>query len=252
MREPFELASRQGELVHGWLVVPDKSVAAPRCVLLVHGVGGNKDSWWSNSNLAGPIAPRLVDAGYAVLALDATGLGRTARITRSQAHSPTRPSSWLYRAREIVDGTMADYREALDLLGRRKDIDLRGCAVLGYSFGGIVALRLLASESRLACGIVCVPPPVMEDQGIESEPALSSRVRSVGALSENGIEALSKKPLLFLMGSQDTYYSVEEATALVRRIPGPDKTLKFYESGHVLPPGYVEDALTWLRRHVAR
>lgn len=59
---------------------------------------------------------------------------------------------------------------------------------------------------------------------------------------------LGDRPLLMMMARQDQFYTVDQAQALFDRVPGESKTLRFFDSGHSLPAGYAEEAVSWLGR----
>lgn len=116
---------RLGVLVHN-PVPPPPASAAPRLVLLVHGLGGSAESTYMLAT-----ASHLLRAGIAVARLDLRGAGRSGTA-----------SSQMYHA-----GRTADIRTVLTELTRAPEAsDGRGAAalgVMGFSLGGNVTLKLL-------------------------------------------------------------------------------------------------------------
>lgn len=101
-----------------------------RPVLLVHGVTSDSGIWWR-------IAPALAAAGFPVTAVDMPGHGRTA---------------WRGRHR------FAD--SASDLAGfiRAADLDQPDLAVVGHSWGAMVAAHLPAADVKPRVIVLLDPP----------------------------------------------------------------------------------------------
>jgi dienelactone hydrolase len=250
VREKIAFTAHDGERIAGWLALPKNAATPPPCILVLHGVGSNKDSWWRADNPTGPLAPRLIEAGYAVFMLDARFFGERSHLGDfANPQSFVGKNGWLLRFRDLIVHTVIDYRRALDYLATRPDLDPKRRAVFGYSMGGVTAVNLLAVEPRLAGGIVCVAPPMLSGEGSAAMPA-AMRARLAAVAPENHARALAGKPVLFLMASKDVYYTPAAAETLVNLVPGDAKALKFFESGHMLPPAYIDDVVAWLKAHV--
>jgi fermentation-respiration switch protein FrsA (DUF1100 family) len=111
--------------------------------------------------------------------------------------------------------------------------------------GGIAAAKLVAVESRLQAGVICVAPPMINTGVLRLRHA-----RLAAIAPDIAPRALAEKPLLFLMARRDIYYSVDEAEVLVGLVPGSAKQLKFFDSGHILPPAYIDDTVNWFAQHL--
>ena len=135
-------------------------------------------------------------------------------------------NGWGVRYANLITQTVVDYRRAVDYLETRDDIDTSRIGLLGYSMGGHMTFILAASDPRIKTVVSCVVP---ETKGFPI--AASTFVRS-----------LEGTPLLMLMARKDQFYTVESATELFDSIPGEEKTLRFYDSGHSLPAEYAETA----------
>jgi dienelactone hydrolase len=159
-------------------------------------------------------------------------------------------SARFYRVRNIIVQTVIDYRRALDYLATRHDIDPQRRAVIGYSMGGVTALNLLAVEPRLMVGVACVAPPMIAaDQAVGGLLA-AAQARMAPVAPPNYARALGDKHILFLMATKDEYYKPSAAEALVNLIPGQNKQLKLFDSGHMLPHGYIDDAVHWIQANL--
>jgi len=131
-------------------------------VLLVHGVTSNARIWWR-------IGPALAAAGRRVVAVDMPGHGR----------SPLRS----------VSHRFIDTARALSGFARAAGLDVPELAVVGHSWGGMIAAHLPLAGLRPAT-IVLLDPPVL----------------TLGRL-----EALTQQP------TERDYATIEEATAAVRK-----------------------------------
>jgi dienelactone hydrolase len=251
-REKIAFTTSSGERIAGWLAIPKDAVSPPPCVLLLHGVGTNKDAWWRPDNPTGPLALRLVQSGYAVFMLDAAFFGERSHI--GDFANPQRfvgKNGWFYRFRNIIVQTVIDYRRALDYLATRPDLDPQRRAVAGYSMGGVTALNLLAVEPRLTVGVACVAPPMITTDQAGDGQLAPAQVRLAPVAPANHARALGAKRVLFLMATKDEYYTPSAVEAMVNMIPGSNKSLKFFDSGHMLPHSYVDDAVQWMQTNLA-
>lgn len=246
VREKIAFTAHDGERIAGWLALPKNAATPPPCILVLHGVGTNKDAWWRADNPTGPLAPRLIEAGYAVFMLDARFFGERSHLGDfANPQSFVGKNGWLLRFRDLIVHTVIDYRRALDYLATRPDLDPKRRAVFGYSMGGVMAVNLLAVEPRLAGGVICVAPPMLGAPA--SGPLAATRQRLAVVAPENHARALAGRPLLFLMANKDEYYTPSAAEAMVAQIPGDAKQVKFFDSGHMLPHAYIDDVLDWLK-----
>lgn len=106
----------------------------PAIVLVAGSEPRERDEVVGGVPIFGQLAGAFADAGFAVLRYDKRGVGQ----------SGGRPES----------ATLGDYaedaRSAVRFLARRKDIDEKRIAVVGYGEGGWVALQAAAKQDRIA------------------------------------------------------------------------------------------------------
>jgi pimeloyl-ACP methyl ester carboxylesterase len=123
-----------GFSVAGTLSKPPNAEGRLPAVVLVSGSGTDRDEFVSGIPIFAQLATSLADAGFIALRYDKRGTGQ----------SGGRPESANY------DDYASDAREVIAYLGKRKDVDPRRIAVLGFGEGGWIALNLAAKESRVS------------------------------------------------------------------------------------------------------
>ena len=226
------LDSFHGGAVPGILSAPQKGSKPFPVVMLLHGLNHDKESWLKDESTHGSQITRgLLAKGYAVMALDAQYHGD--RAVYNDYIDPGEMvfrRGWVIRYKDLVTQTIIDYRRAIDYLGTRDEFDLNRVGIVGYSMGGHMTFLLAASDPRIKAVVACVIP---ETAGLLIEA--STFVRS-----------LEKTPLLMMMARKDQFYTVESAQKMFDSIPGKNKDLRFFESGHSLPPEYAPQVVDWL------
>lgn len=110
----------------------DAAIEGPRPgVLIVH-------EWWGLNTFAKDRARQLAEAGYVAFAVDMYGDGRTT----SEVPEAQRLATPFYQDRNMMRARAA---AGLTLLQRQEQVDADQIAVIGYCFGGTVALELARS-----------------------------------------------------------------------------------------------------------
>lgn len=146
---PVQVVGAGKVRLFGTLAVPDAGAAAASAgVLIVPSSGpGTRDGLvsdtGSNDSIAKDLAGALSKAGTVSYRFDRRGTGES-RIEPD--------------VRLSFDDLVADARAGLDLLAQRKETSGRDLAVVGYDQGGLVALRLAASDSRVTRLVLISPP----------------------------------------------------------------------------------------------
>jgi dipeptidyl aminopeptidase/acylaminoacyl peptidase len=180
------------------------------------------------------IAESLAGRGIATLRLDDRGIGGSGGDA----------------ARASGEDTAADVRAALDWLRRRPAIDADALALLGHSYGGVIAPMVAAEDRRLAALVLLGAPArsfreTMRYQHawrIEHDPAIPPPARPAALAAAMARQAANvargeeawrsfiqdrdplptlrrvRMPVLILHGETDRAVSPEDATMLERAL----------------------------------
>jgi uncharacterized protein len=143
--------------------------------------------------------------------------------------------------------------------------------VVGFGFGGVLALHLAASDDRVA-GVACLGTP-LDPTAMAADPeVLAAWCRRSGVISTPGypasVEAWAKevsvlhpaedaallmgRPLLLAQGSDDPDVTVADARELADAATGPSELHVVFGAGHWLraDPRVIALLVGWLeRRH---
>ena len=245
VREKIVFRGAQGFLVPGYLEFPASASEPLACVLLLHGWSGSKDSWWQDDNYisGGNVRRALLDAGFAVLALDAQCHGdRIAQNDFAPVNhyvddtAPGKPRKGYFTLQEIYIQTTRDYRRAIDYLDQRSDVDASRIGVVGYSMGAAQAFLLTGVEPRVKTAVAVVAP------------AEESKWSPVAP--QNFIRGIGQRPFLSIVGTSDSLCPLEHALARQSLFEGSDSQLETVDGPHRLPTDYVSRATAWLKEHL--
>ncbi len=253
--------STDGSTVQGLFMRPRADGVYP-LILLMHGLGGNKDYF------AAQLAKPFLEKGVAVFALDVPYHGeRRTRETDGmllsmlfqtqksgvkgdlveQVSSVDKDHKYAKLFVTMVHEGVLDYRQGLDYLGTRKDIDHRHIGLLGYSLGSIMGSILASVDDRISFATLCVGgdpilpmvdtmPEELKGQAAEISPSLF-------------IEHIATRPILMLNGTNDQVIS-GAATKRLFKAAGQPKEIKWFDSGHILPPQALSEAVDWSMSHL--
>jgi pimeloyl-ACP methyl ester carboxylesterase len=125
------LETENGKRIFGWYIPPPQAKEKAPAIAILHGWGGSSGQML-------PFAPRLHDAGFALLFIDARNHGR----------SDSDSFSSMPRFAE-------DLGHGVDWLAEQAEVDPRKLFVLGHSVGAAAAL-LLASRRKALAGVVAI------------------------------------------------------------------------------------------------
>lgn len=240
VREKIVFGGPRDSRVPGYLAIPKNGVAPYPCVLLLHGIGSSKESWWDDTGFSsgGQLTKQLLSSGIAVLALDAEYHGeRLANNDFESAEVFTFQKGWLMRTRDMMVQSVIEHRRAMDYLAARPEIDSTQLGMIGYSMGGMMAFNLTAVDPRIKVAVACVTP-------ILKEPYSAMAVHNFAPF-------IASQPFLMLMGNTDTRnYTTETAQQLHASINSKTKELVFYDSGHILPSEWTLKATAWIEAYL--
>ena len=198
-------------------------------VLLLHGLTSDKEMMMTY------FGSRLVEQGFAVLALDAPYHGERKQVDVN----PGQPTVFS----GVVRQGCQEWRRGLDYLGTRKDIDMKHIGLLGYSMGSMMGSILGAVDNRIGSYALCVGgDPILPLTG-----QLPAEIRDnlFGVCPSLYIGHIAPRPLLMLNAKQDKVMPEDASKRLYAAAKEPKEQI-WYESGHILPTEAGLKALTWL------
>lgn len=230
-------------------------------VILMHGLGGNKNYWVNPSlpylqyttNLTS-IKDSLIHLGFSLVIIDAKYHGeRSYELSfRNPGSLPPAFSQSQNNADIFYDlytSTIKEVRLIMDYVENRNSESKLEFNLIGYSMGGAFSLILNTIDERINCVVACVPPlsrPYSEAEELKWSGVITEKMKAISPLYSATDQ---KSPVLLLMGKTDLFISMDEAREFYSQIPVKDKKLKFYDSGHELPNDYIEDVISWITQH---
>lgn len=231
----YDITCGDGDTVRGWLVVPAGDGPHP-VVLTTNGLEGTV------AELAFGLL-RYRDTGMATFMMEMPG-------SYGYTH-PMGPHS------EVV------YRRVIDRLSADPRLDARRLAMVGVSFGGYWAVRMAATDTRLACAVACGAPTHRSFHGGLGMPdviisaladTLGARnpvqlLRALRALSIRDLYSHITIPLLVINGDCDTLLSTQDSVDIAD--VAPRATLLLYpDDDHCAMRHYrdwLDHSQHWLR-----
>ena len=236
-------ASPRGGRATGYLAVPLEASGRLAGVVLLHGMPGTARQMI-------PRAEYLARHGAAVLALDAPFARRAGGpVTLSPQDS----------AEQVQ--LVVDLQRSVDVLLARPDVDPARLAYVGGSYGGAMGALFAGVERRLDTYVLMVADGGLvshftgPDDGPGPPGAASADQWRRWLAAMRPIEPLrfvsraAPASLLFQSGRRDELVPVADAEAVQRAASEP-KAVKWYDSGHALPPAAAVDQLAWLHETV--
>jgi dienelactone hydrolase len=124
---------------HGYLALPEGvSAEAPVPGVIV------VPEWWGNNDYAKSRADMLADLGYAALAIDMYGEGKTTT-------EPQQAGAWAQEATADLETMTTRFMAGMELLQQQEEVRSDKVAAIGYCFGGRVVTQMgLLNTSELA------------------------------------------------------------------------------------------------------
>ncbi len=165
-----------GSTLYGYLAKPETPGPHPG-VLMIHEFYGLNPAIVEQAN-------NLAQEGYVVLAADTYRNQTTSQI----------PRAILLRITVPEERVMQDLQSAYDYLASQLDVQAERIAVLGFCYGGEMALQHALRNANLAAVVVLYGSPVTDVQGL-------------------GVLAETKLPVLGIFAEQDQQIPPAEAEA---------------------------------------
>jgi dienelactone hydrolase len=246
IREKIAFRGVRGDRIPGYLGLPKADLPSYPCVLLSHGWGSSKETWWVEDTDQERLTKELLSSGFAVLTLDTEYHGeRTFRNDYDAPLSIVTKNGGVNQYRELLVQSTLEYRRAIDYLTTRSEIDTTRIGILGYSLGGLITFILTGVDPRITVAVTCATLPVsdfyMNRIGLDK----TATIRMAPVAPQNFAPAIKQTSFLMLNGKTDHWGTLEEVRSLYELIASPSKELVLFESGHVLSVDYIPKAIKW-------
>ena len=249
----------QNDTVPALLVIPaGASTAAPvPCVILIHGVGMNKEQML-------PIARLLSNVGYASLTIDLPGYGARSNESRSTFNSSDDFAQYLAAG---FTRAVTDLRRGLDLLDANHSIDSTRIGVMGLSLGSFVAVDFAAADPRVkAVALIASGGGLSEILSNQASRGVSygghqptqitqlANSRSANATLATVdpityVAEIAPRPILMQNGGADPIVPISAAKALYRAAGQPKHIDIYPDEGHIPSPLEMYVPLTQFLAH---
>jgi uncharacterized protein len=218
--------------VTGYLVIPPVKGRKP-AVIFMHGSGGNRTQFLAP---AGWIASRGV-------------IGLTLDSPETRSTEPLKSGiPGLHQQRDLTVQAIVELRRAVDLLSRRKDVDPKRIAYVGWSYGARNGALLAGIEHRihsfdLMSGGALPPRDYAKVAPKKYRKAVLQTLTQIDPLR---FVAKAAPSALYLQdGKRDGTVPHRALVALANAASEP-KTLRWYKTGHAPNVQEYRDSIAWL------
>ena len=233
LRIHIRFTNIRGQSVPGIFIRPKANGVYP-CVLLPHGLGSDKETM--AKYFGGPLASQ----GVASLALDSNLHGE-------RKVKDMRPASSPLALGMVIHDSVTDYRQAMDYLATRKDIDSKRIGLLGYSMGAMIGSITSGVDDRVKATVLCVGGDPVKPLVAAFPVAFRMQVEEVSP--SNYVGHISPRPVLMINGSHDTVMNEAAARSLQNAAHTPKEVI-WANSGHMLPEAELLQAGRWLLKQL--
>jgi dienelactone hydrolase len=241
-------AGKDGEKVPALIYLPEiasKSHPVP-CLLLMHGLGGNKE-------MMTPLAQLLAGYGYASFMIDEAGQGE--RSASGTNIFPTFTSEQDLTKALVTDGvaTVVDMRRGIDYLQSRHDIEKDKIGLIGFSLGALEGTILAGVDDRVkAVALVSGGGglgKILTEQAQDNQSLGGHYAPILQGATSDQLEAqlgpveplifaphIAPRPLIMEHGKKDVVIAPDDAQALFDAASQPKQIVWFPDAGHIPPP----------------
>ena len=225
---------KDGQGHSGLLLRPAAEGRFP-CVLLLHALTSNKEAMIRLFGRA------LAAQGLASLALDAHLHGERKTGSAEQLG----PLEYLGLARESI----VEYRQALDTLQTRTDVDSGRVGLLGYSLGAMMGSILAGVDERVKASVLMVGGDMVRAHLQRIPGFLRGAAEPFSPV--NFVSRISPRPVFFINGKWDSTVP-RSAASLLHEAAREPKQVLWADAGHILPPEVAAQGVEWLARELGR
>jgi cephalosporin-C deacetylase len=239
-----------------FLAIPIQGEAAPGpwpVIITVPGYGGSQQG----------VMLSECQRGYAVLQVYPRGQGESEALWKIDGDKLTghldRPEYHYYR------DAYADVMRAMDFVQTRADLDGERIALVGTSQGGGIALAVGAVDPRVSAIVAHVPFLCNMRMASHIEGSLvKTQLDRAKRNDDAALDILDyfdpyqlapqlKAPVLMSAGGKDRVCPKATIESVYERIPGTNKTLKFYpELAHTSCVDFYNLTWHWLDEHLRK
>lgn len=233
-----------GEKLIGKILIPEDSKKAYPGVLILHGFPGL-------ALIIHDLVSALIQESFAPMIFHYRGCGGS-------------------DGKYSFLGAFSDAQEALSILIRKKEIDAKKVAIIGHSFGGLLALHTAYVSEKVKAVVALCPVANLEKDFSKSRTKMVlkrglpyvSGLTMTKALKEwntltkhydpiNYINKLSPRPFLLLHGDKDDIITLNCSHELFRKAQEPKKMIVVNDSDHIFAGKrriVVRKTVSWLRK----
>lgn len=228
--------------VTGLLSLPKNSSAPLPVVILMHGLGDQK-----NVDYVAYGNDLLLKNGYAVLRLDFSNHGER----KKEVYDFSLTGKYKHWSRNVISQTVFDLRRAVDFIETREELNAQRIGYYGISLGGITGTVFCGVESRVKVPIVALAGGQMNL--LYEKDALTDEAKNFVSFIEplNYVKSIAPRPFLMLNAKNDEVVPPLMSKLLYRAAQEP-KEIIWYDAKHRDAPLDViyGDGLNWFKKYL--
>ena len=183
--------------MNGYIAYDQNKVGKRPGVLVIH-------EWWGHNEYTRERADMLAELGYVALAVDMYGEGKV-------ANHPDDARKFMMSVMSNMGEGEARFKKALELLKSNENVDSEKIGVIGYCFGGSVALTMANAGydiDAVAAFHSGVQLPIMPKEGIKAKVLVCNGAADPFVSEES---VVNYKSMMDSVGADYTYISYEGA-----------------------------------------